>query len=121
MLLRNQHYPFKRDATLRPGTPLRNQSCASPRLLPPALVALAIISLGGCLQTAFEPPPSKDPPNAYDAVRSADLQPRFPEATRNANTGGAEPKGVSYYGAPVEALVATAPIPLSTTARGASP
>jgi general secretion pathway protein D len=109
MLLRNQHYPFKRDATLRPGTPLRNQSCASPRLLPPALVALAIISLGGCLQTAFETAPSKDPPNAYDAVRSADLQPRFPEATRNANTGGAEPKGVSYYGAPVEALVATAP------------
>ena len=109
MLLRNQHYPFKRDATLRPGTPLRNQSCASPRLLRPALVALAILSLGGCLQTAFETPPSKDPPNAYDAIRSADLQPRFPEATRNANTGGAESKGVSYYGAPVEALVTTAP------------
>src|SRR3984957_8930247 len=109
MLLRNQHYPFKRDATLRPGTPLRNQSCASPRLLPPALVALAIISLGGCLQTAFETAPSKDPPNAYDAVRSADLQPRFPQATRNANTGGAEPKGVSYYGAPVEAVANPAP------------
>jgi general secretion pathway protein D len=74
-----------------------------------ALVALAILSLGGCLQAAFEPGPSKDPPNAYDAIRSADLQPRFPEATRNANTGGPEPKGVSYYGAPVEALVATAP------------
>src|SRR3984957_10371787 len=109
MLLRNQHYPFKRDATLRPGTPLRNQSCASPRLLPPALVALAIISLGGCLQTAFETAPSKDPPNAYDAVRSADLQPRFPEATRNANTGGAEPKGASYYGTPVEAVANPAP------------
>src|SRR3984957_19985340 len=91
------------------GTPLSNQSGPSPRVLPLALMALAILSLGGCLQTAFDAAPSKDPPNAYDAVRSTDLQPRFPEATRNANTGGAEPKGVSYYGAPVEALVATAP------------
>ena len=92
-----------------PGTPLRNQSGPSPRILPLALVALAIVSLGGCLQTAFDAAPSKDPPNAYDAVRSADLQPRLLEATRNANTGGAEPKGVSYYGAPVEAVANPAP------------
>ena len=92
-----------------PGTPLRNQSGPSPRVLPLALVALAIVSLGGCLQTAFDAAPSKDPPNAYDAVRSADLQPRLLEATRNANTGGAEPKGVSYYGAPVEAVANPAP------------
>ena len=88
---------------------LRNQSFASPGVLQHALTALAILSLGGCLQTAFEAPPSKDPPNAYDAIRSADLQPRFPEATRNSNTGGAEPKPASYYGAPVEALVSAAP------------
>ena len=78
-------------------------------MLPLASVALAIVSLGGCLQTAFDAAPSKDPPNAYDAVRSADLQPRLLEATRNANTGGAEPKGVSYYGAPVEAVANPAP------------
>jgi general secretion pathway protein D len=92
-----------------PGTPLRNQSGPSPRLLTLALVALTILSLGGCLETAFDAAPSKDPPNAYDAVRSADLQPRLPEATRNANTGGPEPKGVSYYGAPVEAVANPAP------------
>jgi general secretion pathway protein D len=109
MLFRKQHYPFKLDATLRPGTPLRNQTGPSPGILPLALAALAILSLGGCLQAAFDPGPSKDPPNAYDAIRSTDLQPRFPEATRNANTGGPEPKGVSYYGAPVEALAAPAP------------
>jgi general secretion pathway protein D len=88
---------------------LRNHSIASRGFLPPALVALALLSLGGCLQTAFQPLPSKDPPNAYDAIRSADLQPRFPEATRNANTGGPEPRAASYYGAPVEALVSAAP------------
>jgi general secretion pathway protein D len=90
---------------------LKDQSFVSPKAFGPvAFMALAILSLSGCLQTAFESPPSKDPPNAYDAIRSADLQPRFPEATRNASTGGgAEPKGASYYGAPVEALVNAAP------------
>ncbi|MBV8106932.1 MAG: type II secretion system secretin GspD [Hyphomicrobiales bacterium] len=72
-------------------------------------MALATLSLSGCLQTAIETPPSKDPPNAYDAIRSADLQPHFPEATRNSSTGVAEPKSASYYGAPVEALVSAAP------------
>ena len=65
-----------------------------------AVWALMIVLLGGCLQTASNSP-SKDPPNAYDAVRSADLQPRFPQATRNADTGGAAPPPASYYGAPV--------------------
>lgn len=71
-------------------------------------VALAV-SLSGCLQTAFEAPPSKDPPNAYDAVRSADLQPRFPVAARNSNTGGPEARAASYYGSPVEASVNAVP------------
>jgi len=88
---------------------LRNLGFASRTVLPQTLAALAIVSLGGCLPTAFGPPPSKDPPNAYDAIRSADLQPRFPEATQNANTGEPEPKGASYYGSPVEALVSAAP------------
>jgi general secretion pathway protein D len=101
-----------------PGTPLRNQSGPFSGILPLALVVLAILSLGGCLQAAFDPGPSKDPPNAYDAVRSTDLQPRFPEATRNANTGGAEPKGASYYGAPVEAVANPAPAPEHDGAGG---
>ena len=85
---------------------MKDQSFVSAKALAlPALMALAILSLSGCLQTAFETPPSKDPPNAYDAIRSADLQPRFPEATRNANAGGVEPRAASYYGTPVEALV----------------
>ncbi|RBP04658.1 type II secretion system protein D (GspD) [Roseiarcus fermentans] len=88
---------------------MRNLGFASRTVLPQTLAALAIVSLGGCLPTAFGPPPSKDPPNAYDAIRSADLQPRFPEATQNANTGEPEPKGASYYGSPVEALVSAAP------------
>ena len=109
MLLPRQSYPFKTEWLPTRGHPLRNHSFAFRKVLQRALVALAILSLGGCLQTAFQPPPSKDPPNAYDAIRSADLQPRFPEATSNGNTGGPEPKGASYYGAPVEALVSAAP------------
>jgi general secretion pathway protein D len=88
---------------------LKNESIVARGVSRLALAVLAPLLVGGCLQSPFDSSPSKDPPNAYDAVRSADLQPRFPEATRNANTGGAEPKGVSYYGAPVEAVVNTAP------------
>jgi general secretion pathway protein D len=72
-----------------------------------APVALALSCLGGCLQTASDVG-SKDPPNAYDAIRSADLQPRFPEATRDANTGAA-PVSASYYGTQVEAVVEAPP------------
>jgi general secretion pathway protein D len=59
--------------------------------------ALTLLSLGGCLQTAANLP-SKDPPNAYDTVRSADLTPRFPQPARNADTAGAQPAPASYYG-----------------------
>jgi general secretion pathway protein D len=61
-----------------------------------ALGALAVLSLGGCLQTASNL--SKDSPNAYDTVRRTDLTPRFPVATQNANTAGAQPAPASYYG-----------------------
>src|SRR5208337_5591675 len=91
------------------GQALRDKSFVSDwALAPPALMALAILLLGGCLQTSFQPPPSKDPPNAYDAIRSVDLQPRFPQSTRNADTGGVQPTGASYYGTSVEALVSPA-------------
>jgi len=66
-------------------------------------LALALSCLSGCLQTASDVG-SKDPPNAYDAIRSADLQPRFPQATRDANTAGAAPAPTSYYGTPPEAV-----------------
>ena len=69
-----------------------------------APVALVLLCLSGCLQTASDLG-SKDPPNAYDAIRSADLQPRFPEATRDPNTAGATPAPASFYGTQVEAVV----------------
>ena len=67
-----------------------------------AFMALAMLWLSGCLQTASDVG-SKDPPNAYDAIRRADLQPRFPQATRNADTGRASAAPASYFGTPVEA------------------
>jgi general secretion pathway protein D len=80
-----------------------------------APLALALACLSGCLQTASDIG-SKDPPNAYDAIRSADLQPRFPVATGSANTVGATPAPASYYGnpagpvgTPVEAIVDAPP------------
>ncbi len=73
-----------------------------------ALPALALLCLSGCLQTASDLG-SKDSPNAYDAIRRADLQPRFPQATANADTATPERQAASYYGSPVEAAVANAP------------
>ena len=73
-----------------------------------APLALALSCLGGCLQSASDIP-SKDPPNAYDAIRSADLQPHFPQAVRDADPGGAAPAPVSYFGTPVETAVKAAP------------
>jgi general secretion pathway protein D len=81
-----------------------------------APLALALSCLSGCLQTASDVG-SKDPPNAYDAIRSADLQPRFPVATGSANTVGATPAPASYYGTPVEAVVADSP-PVHDGAEG---
>jgi general secretion pathway protein D len=80
-----------------------------------ALIALAILALGGCFQTAYDVG-SKDPPDAYDAVRRADLKPRFPQATADANTGGNSAAPASYYGTPVEAVAK--PAPASDTAEG---
>ena len=75
-----------------------------------ALIALAMLWLSGCLQTATEiGSKDQDPPDAYDAVRRADLQPRFPQATANADTGGSSPGPVSYFGTPVEAVVKAPP------------
>jgi general secretion pathway protein D len=74
-----------------------------------ALIALAMLALGGCLQTASNIGGSKDPPDAYDAVRRADLRPRYPQATADADTGGNAAAPASYYGTPVEAVAQAAP------------
>jgi general secretion pathway protein D len=74
-----------------------------------AFMALAMLWLGGCLQTASDVG-SKDPPNAYDAVRRVDLQPRFPQATRNGDTGQAPAAPASYFGTPVEAVAMAPPV-----------
>jgi general secretion pathway protein D len=65
-----------------------------------APLALLLSCLSGCIETASDLG-SKDPPNAYDAIKSADLRPRFPEGTPSANTVGATPAPASYYGTPV--------------------
>ena len=74
-----------------------------------ALMALAMLWLSGCLQTASDVG-SKDPPDAYDAIRRADLQPRFPQATRNTDTGQAPAAPASYFGTPVEAVAMAPPV-----------
>jgi general secretion pathway protein D len=66
-----------------------------------APLALLLSCLSGCIQTASDLG-SKDPPNAYDAIKSADLRPRFPEATPSANAVGATPAPASYYGTPAD-------------------
>jgi general secretion pathway protein D len=74
-----------------------------------AFLALAIVCLGGCLQTASDVA-NKEPPNAYDVIRRIDLQPRVPQAaTRNADTGQAPAAPASYFGTPVEAVAMAAP------------
>jgi general secretion pathway protein D len=93
------------------GGAVKDQSFAFPRfsrLL--AVAALAMLSLSGCLQTASDVG-SKDPPDAYDAIRRADLQPRFPQAVANANPSEGAPAPASYFGSPVEAVVKAPPAP----------
>jgi general secretion pathway protein D len=95
---------------VRLGGVLKHKSFAFPSFsLSRALIALAMLSLSGCLQTASDVG-SRDPPNAYDAMRRADLQPRFPQATANVDTAGRTGAPVSYFGTPVEAVAKAAPV-----------
>jgi general secretion pathway protein D len=90
---------------------LKNQSFAFPGFsLLRVSIALAMLWLSGCLQTATQiGNKNQDPPDAYDTVRRTDLQPRFPKAVANADTGGGAPGPVSYFGTPVEAVVKSPP------------
>ncbi|MGA9849205.1 MAG: type II secretion system secretin GspD [Roseiarcus sp.] len=69
------------------------------RLCAPFFLALSCLS--GCLQTASDLG-SRDPPNAYDTIKSVDLQPRFPVVTPDPNTAGSAPAPASYYGTPAQ-------------------
>jgi general secretion pathway protein D len=73
-----------------------------------ALIALATLGLGGCAKNASDVTNSdankKDPPNASDVIRSADLRPRYPQATSNADTADGSAAPMSYFGTPVEAV-----------------
>ena len=64
-----------------------------------ALAALSLLWLGGCMQGASDA--SRDPPNASDAVRAADLRPRYAQATRTVDTGAGAAAPMSFYGTPV--------------------
>jgi general secretion pathway protein D len=68
-----------------------------------ALIVLAALTVCSCMQTTSDVT-SADHPSASDAIRSADLQPRYPKSTEKveANRGGAAP--VSYFGTPAEAV-----------------
>ena len=78
-----------------------------------ATFALIVTFLSGCVQTASDLATSdvtaKDPPNAYDAIRSVDLQPRFPQAFGNPGGGATAAAPASYFGTSVEANVKAIP------------
>src|ERR1700691_4619952 len=81
-----------------------------------ALVVLAALTVCSCMQATSDVT-SADHPNASDAVRSIDLQPRYPKSTENVNPsrGGGGP--ASYFGTPTEAVVRDPP-PTSDVAGG---
>jgi general secretion pathway protein D len=111
VLLNQNGFEFKlEEQRTACGGVLKGQSFAfqNRRPSPAPIAAAMLLALCGCLQNVTDPP-SKDPPNAYDAIRSADLQPRFPQATQNANTGGPDAAPASYYGSPVTAAAERAP------------
>ncbi len=89
---------------------LQGLGVAIPRAIRRGQALVLAACLSGCLQTASDVT-NKDHPNAFDAVRGADLQPRFPRPIANADTGGAPQAPVSYVGAPVEAAAREAPPP----------
>lgn len=77
--------------------------------------ALAALLLAGCMQTASDVT-SRDHPSASDVVNGVDLQPRFPRATANADTGGPAPAPVSYYATQANSGVEAAAAPSAAAA-----
>jgi general secretion pathway protein D len=70
---------------------------------PRALVVLALFSVAGCLQTVPDVT-NKDHPSAFDAIKSADLQPKNPRGFGGGggDSGARAQAGVSFFGSPVE-------------------
>jgi len=61
------------------------------------MVTTCVMALVAC-NTSYLEQRTDEPQNAADAVRSADLEPRYPRATGGVDAGGAAPKGFSFFG-----------------------
>ena len=81
-----------------------------------ALVVLAALTVCSCMQATSDVT-SADHPNASDAIRSIDLQPRYPKSTENVEPNRGRSAPVSYFGTPTEAVVRDPP-PTSDGAGG---
>ena len=69
-----------------------NSRIASRRVL----LVLGILTLGGC--SGYLEQRDDQSQNAADVVRSADLQPRYPQAVRGGDSGGPQAKPFSFFG-----------------------
>ena len=72
--------------------------------------AALLLALGGCNTTYLEQR-TDQPQNAADAVRAADLKPRYPQPTGTVDTGGGQPKSFSFFGWSPPASSAPPPAP----------
>jgi general secretion pathway protein D len=81
------------------------------------LATASLIALVACNTTYLEQR-TDEPQNAADVVRSADLQPRYPQPTGTVDTGGASlPRSFSFFGSPAPAPSSGAPTPGSLEAE----
>jgi general secretion pathway protein D len=62
-----------------------------------ALMALGLLTLTGCSPGSLEQRDDQSQ-NAADVVRSADLQPRYPQPVRGNDNAGPAPKAFSFFG-----------------------
>jgi general secretion pathway protein D len=65
------------------------------------MATMCVAALAGC-NTSYLEQRTDEPQNAADAVRSADLEPRYPQPTGAAvdAAGASAPKGFSFFGSP---------------------
>ena len=72
-----------------------------------ALLALGVTMLGGC--SGYLEQRDDQSQNAADVIRSADLQPRYPQPVRGGDSGGPQAKPFSFFGSNAPAAVVDAP------------
>ena len=82
------------------------------------LAVLGCLTLGGCGPATLDQR-DDEPQNAADAVQAADLQPRYPQASRTIDTGAAAARPWSIFGAAPSTPAASSP-PGSSAAESAS-